>query len=427
VGDDGAYRDGLFLFTFQVSTRESQIPSFGCVADSPESALQIAHDAGHTSALLVDQRSLQGTEKISNAMVEALANPLIGPTWAPLTLEMNRLHRGMHPGTRNRDAQAKAGRFWQFDVLDDPGAKDPDAKLYAQAMTEADGSLHLEVGPTTALNSGDHAVAIMEFLGWRVPQEDLPNYWCVLEPGWNHVWATSLALQTLVLVGGMTDGAVFAIEGMNSQTINASDHFENVTFERDGLTYRGFRLRSVLQLVSEEETKRLVSHLYAGETLPTFPGFDNASPEKARELRSLWETHDTLVERGGVTYRSVPFRLWQQEPLLSHLRGGSDYGYDSCNFFVKDPGVTPERIGRIVFLTPLASGEWAENPPSFRVRIFPGYQHPESVGGWIKSIAQWDRSTFDGHAGSHANRALVPLDLYTTEGSGPFPELGPLR
>lgn len=191
------------IYSFQVLDPDPECLTFGCVAESLDQAKHKANRAGYHNLILLEARDPIGVELDEVAELELLANPFLGPEWAPFV-----------------DLLAPAikvdgvGKFWVLNMAPPPYTFGlhgmPGDTEFIQAMNEADGSLHLELGTVDIVRRDDQAkLEFLAFSGWNPPDEHFPLHYRIFEPGWNPRHVLYVALQAVVTVFGITSHDVF--------------------------------------------------------------------------------------------------------------------------------------------------------------------------------------------------------------------------
>lgn len=189
------------LYSFTVQDKDADALSFGCLASSLEEAELAASRAGHREFLLLEVRPLEGAEIPEVGRRLAASNPLVGKDWLPLVDLM----------AKNFDLW-KVGHSWIMDIFphQDPlTRKSP----YAQAILEAEGSVHAEVGPTPVLKKlapdNEH---LAEWLGWERPRDSgLPNFFRVFPPGTSVEFIAGTVIQALANLFGVSTQDGFSL------------------------------------------------------------------------------------------------------------------------------------------------------------------------------------------------------------------------
>lgn len=211
------------VYSFQVQDNDPESLTFGCIAESLGEAKAKGKRAGYSELLLLEVRNLMGVELDEVNDAEVLANPFLGPDWLPLI-------EAIAP---NLTAEG-VGKFWTLTIATPPFTwgyhKEgvPEGKThFLQAINEADGSLHLELG-TFGLIQEDNRPALryLEFSGWNPPEEDLPIHYRILEPGWNPRHALQVSLQAMVQVFGVTPQDIFMPTGSAAKSIIDDPRFD---------------------------------------------------------------------------------------------------------------------------------------------------------------------------------------------------------
>lgn len=195
------------VYFFSVQDPNPECLTFGCVATSLDAATLKASIAGFQDVLLLEVRDLRGSELSQVANEEIVENPFLGPVWLPLVDELAAAVRDLSPG-----------QFFALNWLAREYGYDQNQSPYIQGMQEADGSLHLELGsPQLIASLSDRSKKTMEFMGWNEPDDGIPNYFRIFEPGWNIRHVAYVALQTLVVAFGIdvTDIIVPGGHGMS--------------------------------------------------------------------------------------------------------------------------------------------------------------------------------------------------------------------
>lgn len=204
----------LNIYSFTIQDKDPECLTFGCTATSLEQAQAKARAAGYRELTLIDVREPTGVELSNVANLELISNPLLGEEWLPLVSALDSALSKMRVGSSwSMDFMAKA---YNYDTSDAP---------YTQAIMEGDGSLHLEIGPTSLVESrSDNQQQLLKFLGWNAPMEQLPNYFRVFEPGWNPRHVAYVFLQTISLNFDITTSDLFTFtgSGVESSTPRAS-------------------------------------------------------------------------------------------------------------------------------------------------------------------------------------------------------------
>jgi hypothetical protein len=215
---------GRQIYSFQVLDPDPECLTFGCVATSLDEAKQKANRAGYTNLILLEARNPVGVELDEVVELELLANPFVGPEWAPFV-----------------DILAPAikvdgvGKFWvltmapppyTFGVHGLPGDTD-----FIQAMNEADGSLHLELGTVDIVRANDQEkLDFLAFSGWNAPDDHLPLHHRIFEPGWNPRHVLYVALQAVVSVFGVTPHDLFMPGGAAIGPLRSDPRFDSGTW-----------------------------------------------------------------------------------------------------------------------------------------------------------------------------------------------------
>lgn len=197
------------VYSFQVQDKDPECLTFGCVAESFEEAISKVEKSGYHSVLLMESRELTGYELDEVNDLDILANPFLGPDWLPIIDALAPLI--------SRDG---VGYMWGLNVVTAPyswGHNEPGGEVeFLQAINEADGTLHLELGTSGISQSGNkRALDYLAFSGWQAPQNGLPLHFRVLEPGWNPKYALQVALQALTTVFNVTSTDIFKPDGLS--------------------------------------------------------------------------------------------------------------------------------------------------------------------------------------------------------------------
>lgn len=244
------------VFSFQVQDKDPECLTFGCIAENFDDAISKAEKAGYSSLLLMEARELSGLELDEVVDLEVLANPFLGPEWLPI-IDL------LSPRIR-RDG---VGQMWGLSIATAPynwGHNEPGGEVqFLQAINEADGSLHLEIGTSEVTRSNNKdALDYLAFSNWNPPQSGLPLHFKVLEPGWNPRYALMVAFQALSTVLNVTAHDIFMLEGISSSFVKNNDLFDvgrwNGPFQIQGI---GFALKGIHELSEnepDEETKARV-------------------------------------------------------------------------------------------------------------------------------------------------------------------------
>jgi hypothetical protein len=182
------------LYSFTVQDKDAEALSFGCLASSLEEAELAASRAGHREFLLLEVRPLEGVEIPEVGRRLAASNPFVGRDWLPLVDLM----------AKNFDL-SRVGHSWIMDIFphQDPLARE---SPYAQAILEAEGSVHAEVGPTQALkNFAPDNEHLAEWLGWQCPHDSgLPNFFRVFPPGTSVEFIAGTVIQAMTSLFGVS-------------------------------------------------------------------------------------------------------------------------------------------------------------------------------------------------------------------------------
>lgn len=183
----------LLLFTFRVNGEDAEVPRYGCTAPTLQVAIAKAAAAGHHDVTLEESRELTAAERSSAASRRIADDPLLGSEWLPLVDAIEHV-----------TTLLETGRFWTLSTYSALAGFDPHRSPWAQAMLEADGSLHLETRPAPELDEQHYAT--LAFLDWTDPRLEggAPVPWRILEPGWNGRRVAEVIIEALVVAGGVT-------------------------------------------------------------------------------------------------------------------------------------------------------------------------------------------------------------------------------
>lgn len=199
----------LHVFRFRIDDPDPEVILYGCVAATLAEAEISARAAGFREITLFDQTPIEPSETVSAATDRIRENPLLGPRWLRIAdviaVATQRLH---------------TGEFWRMDTYAAAFGHDPYRSPFVQAMMEADGSLHVEVGGVPTQDLQALRSRLLEMLGWidlstshdddaeSLRQLPLPHR--IFEPGWNAAAVAEAVLQTLVLGYGITEADFFS-------------------------------------------------------------------------------------------------------------------------------------------------------------------------------------------------------------------------
>lgn len=223
-----------YVFRFRIDDPDPEVILFGCVAADLEEAETITRDAGFREFSLFDSWQLHPSETESAARGRISENPLLGPMWLPvvdvITLATSRL---------------EAGRFWRMNVYAGEYGYDPYQSPFAQAMYEADGSIHIEIGGVPTSDLQPMRSRLLEMLGWidntsdDAADEDalrqLPLPHRIFEPGWNAATVAEAVLQTLVLGYGIVETDFF---DLGDEALTSMEAFDGLDVVDGGPLFR---------------------------------------------------------------------------------------------------------------------------------------------------------------------------------------------
>lgn len=254
------------VYTFQIQDKDPECLTFGCLAETPFEARQKLNKAGYTQALILEARDLVGVELDEVVDLEVLANPFLGPDWLPII-------DTLAPYIK-RDG---VGKSWSLDVATSPynwGHNEPGGEVhFLQAMNEADGTLHLELGTSDLIRSGaTKELHFLSFSGWNEPQDGLPIHFRAFEPGWNPRHALYVAFQAMTHVLNVTAHDIFMPQGVAFSAFIDSDQFDfgkwNGPFqlERTAFAYKGLHELSDTEPSQEIKDKVLARAFPKNET-----------------------------------------------------------------------------------------------------------------------------------------------------------------
>lgn len=200
---------GMSVFRFRIDDPDADIILFGCVAASEAEAALTARAAGFRDFDLFDRVPLGPGETVEAATERIRSNPLLGPDWLRIVDVIAVVTRRLRPGA-----------FWRMDTYAAAFGFDPYASPFVQAMMEADGALHVEIGGVPIADLEPLRAPMLDLLGWNdLSSSDvtdarelrrLPLPHRVFEPGWNAASVAEAVLQTLVLGYGLTEADFFS-------------------------------------------------------------------------------------------------------------------------------------------------------------------------------------------------------------------------
>lgn len=208
------------IYSFQVLDPDPECLTFGCLANSLEQAKRKGKAAGFSEMVLLEVRNPVGVEIDEVAELELLANPFVGPEWAPL-VDVLAPHIKVDG----------VGKFWILDIASAPytfGVQGlPGHTNFIQAMNEADGSLHLELGTVDIVRAGEQdKLDFLTFSGWLDPDDHIPLHYRIFEPGWNPRHVLYVALQALIAVFDVQPHDLFVPKGAAIGPLSADPRFD---------------------------------------------------------------------------------------------------------------------------------------------------------------------------------------------------------
>lgn len=200
------------VYRFRVDDADPEVPIFGCVARSTEEATLVAHGAGHRQLTLLDWFPLDPENTFEATMRRIEDNPLLGPRWLPFVDVISAATQTL-----------TTGRFWTINTHLPRFGYDATYSPFVQAMAEADGSLHVEIGGMLSSAVAPYRAQMLAILGWTdfatedaidpENQRALPLPHRVFEPGWNSALIFESIMMALILGFGVTDADLFHIPG----------------------------------------------------------------------------------------------------------------------------------------------------------------------------------------------------------------------
>jgi hypothetical protein len=188
----------MSVYRLRVDDPDPDAVLFGCVATSESEARAIAARAGYRQVELFDVEPIPPSQDVATVRRRIAENPLLGPQWLPIVeviaVATERIGQRGH---------------WQMNTYASAYGFDPYRSPFVQAMREADGGLHVEIGGLPTADLQPVRARLMEMLGWvdnasdesadEIERRQLPLPHRLFEPG---VRAESIAesvLQVLVL------------------------------------------------------------------------------------------------------------------------------------------------------------------------------------------------------------------------------------
>lgn len=216
----------LTIFRFRIDDPDPEVLVFGCVATSEAEAELIARLAGHSEFALMDATPLPVAQTQEAAFQRIKTNPFLGPRWLPLAEVMSTITQPLRPG-----------KFWSVSTYTPEHQFDPHRSPFVQAMLEADGALHVEIGGTLTADLRPHREQILTLLGWvdtSTVSDDpddlrkLPLPYRTFEPGWNSVVVAESVLSALTGGYGVDDRTAFNVGDTMTELIRGIDGLDFV-------------------------------------------------------------------------------------------------------------------------------------------------------------------------------------------------------
>lgn len=160
-----------------------------------------------------------GARLFRSGSAPVIEHPLLGQTWEPVFLGLDRLVSRLAPRF-----------FFTLTVWPHgPGIGD-DRNAYCQFMKEEDGSLLVEVGPTSMLaRINPDYESLMALSGWRAPEDSgLPNFYRVFEEPFDSGDIVVTALEALVSMFLVSTADAFAVSGFGENLFNSDGLLDEV-------------------------------------------------------------------------------------------------------------------------------------------------------------------------------------------------------
>jgi len=211
--------DNLYVFRFYIDDADAESFMFGCTAENLEQAETRVEAAGYREWTLFDQTPLELQQRSAAAAARIDAHPFLGPEWQPLVEVVSYQTKRLH-----------VGEFWTIDTLGARYGYDAYRSPFVQAILEADGSLHVEVGGRESISPTIKADqdGQLALLGWATPSDavldddehrQLPLASRLFEPGWNAKAVAEVFLEALTLVFRITSDDFFTFGEANIDAV----------------------------------------------------------------------------------------------------------------------------------------------------------------------------------------------------------------
>ncbi|MEL0625434.1 hypothetical protein V6245_00600 [Salinibacterium amurskyense] len=194
------------VYTYFVADPDAAAAYFRCAADSDADAMEQAKRAGYTEIVLYEVRAVDEDMRSGPVRERVHANPFLGPRWLPLLEAIEVMTRGLGNG------------FWRIQALPSSGDENA-AQAFVQATRNPTGSLQIEIGgrPLSS-RSDERRRAEFDFFGWMEPRpaQNMPLSWQRLSPQWSGRAIAERVLESLVVLYGLEEAALFVFGDSNS-------------------------------------------------------------------------------------------------------------------------------------------------------------------------------------------------------------------
>jgi hypothetical protein len=212
------------LYTFSAVDRHGDAVEVGYVARTLEAASKMAERRGFTFVEFHSVAHLEGVQRTSIATHEALVDPWVGPGWLPFLWAINLVYKP----TWSRSIVSV--KFHQ-DFHEINRVSCPEVRINALP----DGRCYLRVGSTAHIDRSQPGnKELIEQLGWKPQTARVERgYWRCLEPGWNTIHASHVALHGLSVTTGIRPTDWFRFSGAAFTRTNGMNLFASEKLGHD--------------------------------------------------------------------------------------------------------------------------------------------------------------------------------------------------
>lgn len=212
------------LYHFSALDKKGDEVKIAYVARSLEKAFTTAAERNYTFVKSLSVAHLEGVQRPSIAVHEALVDPIVGPSWLPFLWIINRVNR---PSWSKPIVTAK----FNENYVDINRISCPELRINSLP----DGRCYLRIGSAAHIDRVDPGNAeVLRHLGWLPPRSVVERgYWRILPAGWNTIHAAHLAIQALSLTTKIRPEDWFRFDGAAAHVHSGVQFFDTEVLGHD--------------------------------------------------------------------------------------------------------------------------------------------------------------------------------------------------